>query len=102
MQQSQIKAVQARRAFHLAAVPVMDSCRKRKKRALLAPRENRLLTNSQTNPLLPLQIDFYLTVGTTMGKAGERRVVLTFNGKFLPFIEQRAEDNTAARASSQD
>lgn len=40
-------------------------------------------------------IDFYLTVGETKGKAGERRVVITFNGKFLPFIEQFVEANTA-------
>ena len=25
------------------------------------------------------------------GKQGEKRVVITFNGKFLPFIEQKAE-----------
>lgn len=35
-----------------------------------------------------------LDVGSTIGKQGEKRVVLTFNGKFLPFIEQQAEDNT--------
>jgi len=40
-------------------------------------------------------IDFYCDVGTTTGKHGERRVVITFNGKFLPHIEQRSEDNTA-------
>jgi cyanate lyase len=40
-------------------------------------------------------IDFYCDVGTTTGKAGERRVVITFNGKFLPFIEQAAADNGA-------
>jgi cyanate lyase len=40
-------------------------------------------------------IDFYLDVGTTTGKHGEKRVVITFNGKFLPFIEQSAEDNGA-------
>jgi len=40
-------------------------------------------------------IDFYLTVGETTGKLGERRVVITFNGKFLPFIAQAAEDNSA-------
>ena len=28
-------------------------------------------------------------VGTTTGKLGEKRVVITFNGKFLPFIEQQ-------------
>jgi cyanate lyase len=38
-------------------------------------------------------IDFYLDVGTTTGKHGEKRVVITFNGKFLSFIEQKAEDN---------
>jgi len=40
-------------------------------------------------------IDFYCDVGTTTGVHGERRVVITFNGKFLPHIEQRSEDNTA-------
>ena len=40
-------------------------------------------------------IDFYCDVGTTTGKAGEKRVVITFNGKFLPFIEQKSGDNTA-------
>ena len=40
-------------------------------------------------------IDFYCDVGTTTGKHGEKRVVITFNGKFLPHIEQRTEDNTA-------
>jgi cyanate lyase len=40
-------------------------------------------------------IDFYCDVGTTIGKAGEKRVVITFNGKFLPFIEQKSDDNTA-------
>ena len=41
-------------------------------------------------------IDFYCDVGTTTGKLGEKRVVITFNGKFLPFIEQVAADNSAA------
>ena len=40
-------------------------------------------------------IDFYCDVGTTTGKSGEKRVVITFNGKFLPFIEQKASDNTS-------
>ena len=39
-------------------------------------------------------IDFYCDVGTTTGKNGEKRVVITFNGKFLKHIEQRADDNT--------
>ena len=36
-----------------------------------------------------------MDVGTTIGKHGEKRVVITFNGKFLPFIEQTAADNSA-------
>eukprot|EP00303_Exanthemachrysis_gayraliae_P001748 CAMPEP_0206006608 /NCGR_PEP_ID=MMETSP1464-20131121/5279_1 /ASSEMBLY_ACC=CAM_ASM_001124 /TAXON_ID=119497 /ORGANISM="Exanthemachrysis gayraliae, Strain RCC1523" /LENGTH=169 /DNA_ID=CAMNT_0053380089 /DNA_START=38 /DNA_END=547 /DNA_ORIENTATION=+ len=40
-------------------------------------------------------IDFYVDVGHTTGKNGERRVVITMNGKYLPHVEQRAEDNTA-------
>ena len=40
-------------------------------------------------------IDFYMTVGKTVGKGGEDRVVITFNGKFLKHIEQNAADNTA-------
>ena len=42
-------------------------------------------------------IDFYCEVDTVTGKQGEKRVVVTFNGKFLPFIEQKSEDNTAKR-----
>ena len=42
-------------------------------------------------------IDYYLDVGTTVGSAGERRVVITMNGKFLPHIEQRADQNTLGR-----
>jgi cyanate lyase len=31
------------------------------------------------------------------GLEGEPRVVITFNGKFLPFVEQRVEGNIAQR-----
>ncbi|KAL4423450.1 hypothetical protein ABPG77_005402 [Micractinium sp. CCAP 211/92] len=41
-------------------------------------------------------IDFYCTVDKVQGKHGENRVVITFNGKFLPHVEQLSEDNTAA------
>jgi cyanate lyase len=34
-------------------------------------------------------IDFKLTVGKTVGDKGEDRVVITWNGKFLPHIEQK-------------
>lgn len=53
------------------------------------------IINEQCGDGIMSAIDFYCDVGTTTGKQGEKRVVITFNGKFLPFIEQRAEDNTA-------
>ncbi|KAL9186344.1 hypothetical protein ACHAXT_005582 [Thalassiosira profunda] len=53
------------------------------------------LINEQCGDGIMSAIDFYLDVGTTTGKHGEKRVVITFNGKFLPHIEQRAEDNSA-------
>uniref|UniRef100_A0A7S2V222 Cyanate hydratase n=1 Tax=Fibrocapsa japonica TaxID=94617 RepID=A0A7S2V222_9STRA len=53
------------------------------------------IINEQCGDGIMSAIDFYLDVGTTQGKHGEKRVVITFNGKFLPFIEQKAEDNGA-------
>ena len=51
------------------------------------------IINEQCGDGIMSAIDFYLDVGTTTGKHGEKRVVITFNGKFLPFIEQKTEDN---------
>lgn len=53
------------------------------------------LINEQCGDGIMSAIDFYMDVGTTTGKHGEKRVVISFNGKFLPFIEQTAEDNGA-------
>jgi len=53
------------------------------------------IINEQCGDGIMSAIDFYLDVGTTTGKHGEKRVVITFNGKFLPFIEQTADDNSA-------
>jgi len=53
------------------------------------------IINEQCGDGIMSAIDFYLDVGTTTGKHGEKRVVITFNGKFLPFIEQKAHDNGA-------
>lgn len=53
------------------------------------------IINEQCGDGIMSAIDFYLDVGTTTGKQGEKRVVITFNGKFLPFIEQSSDDNTA-------
>lgn len=57
---------------------------------------------AENNPIFPQlyigimsAIDFYCDVGTTTGQHGEKRVVITFNGKFLPHIEQKMDDNTA-------
>ena len=54
------------------------------------------LINEQCGDGIMSAIDFYCDVGTTTGKQGEKRVVITFNGKFLPFIEQSASANTAS------
>ncbi|KAH8069838.1 cyanate hydratase [Aureococcus anophagefferens] len=43
----------------------------------------KLLINEKFGDGIMSAIDFYFTVGSTVGKQGERRVVLTFNGKFL-------------------
>jgi cyanate lyase len=51
------------------------------------------IINEQCGDGIMSAIDFYCDVGTTTGKHGEKRVVITFNGKFLPFIEQKNGDN---------
>eukprot|EP00527_Entomoneis_sp_CCMP2396_P009661 CAMPEP_0198136850 /NCGR_PEP_ID=MMETSP1443-20131203/422_1 /TAXON_ID=186043 /ORGANISM="Entomoneis sp., Strain CCMP2396" /LENGTH=185 /DNA_ID=CAMNT_0043798129 /DNA_START=32 /DNA_END=585 /DNA_ORIENTATION=+ len=48
------------------------------------------IINEQCGDGIMSAIDFYCDVGTVTGKHGEKRVVITFNGKFLPFIEQSA------------
>lgn len=53
------------------------------------------IINEQCGDGIMSAIDFYCDVGTTSGKNGEKRVVITFNGKFLPHILQKDEDNTA-------
>jgi cyanate lyase len=54
------------------------------------------IINEQCGDGIMSAIDFYLDVGTTTGVNGEKRVVITFNGKFLPFKEQSTKDNTAS------
>ncbi|KAL3791035.1 hypothetical protein HJC23_003024 [Cyclotella cryptica] len=53
------------------------------------------IINEQSGDGIMSAIDFYCDVGTTTGKHGEKRVVITFNGKFLPHVVQKNEDNTA-------
>eukprot|EP00877_Chromochloris_zofingiensis_P013706 jgi/Chrzof1/858/Cz01g31180.t1 len=43
-------------------------------------------------------IGFYITVDKMVGLEGEPRVVITMNGKFLPFIEQKVAGNVAQRS----
>lgn len=51
------------------------------------------IINEQCGDGIMSAIDFYCDIGTTTGKHGEKRVVITFNGKFLPFSEQKSQDN---------
>eukprot|EP00956_Cyclotella_meneghiniana_P041464 scaffold227952_cov70-Cyclotella_meneghiniana.AAC.4 len=53
------------------------------------------IINEQCGDGIMSAIDFYCDVGTTTGNNGEKRVVITFNGKFLPHVVQKIEDNTA-------
>jgi len=52
------------------------------------------IMNEQCGDGIMSAIDFFMDVGTTTGKKGEKRVVVTMNGKFLPYLEQTAADNT--------
>lgn len=56
-------------------------------------RSIKMVINEQCGDGIMSAIDFYLDVGTSKGIHGERRVVIVMNGKFLPFIEQRADEN---------
>ena len=53
------------------------------------------IINEQCGDGIMSAIDFYCDVGTSTGKHGEKRVVITLNGKFLPYAEQLSEDNGA-------
>mmetsp|Transcript_17285 Transcript_17285/g.31743 ORF Transcript_17285/g.31743 Transcript_17285/m.31743 type:complete len:202 (-) Transcript_17285:207-812(-) len=57
----------------------------------------KMLINEECGDGIMSAIDYYLDVGTTVGAQGERRVVITMNGKFLPHIEQRADQNTLGK-----
>jgi len=57
------------------------------------------LVNEKFGDGIMSAIDFYLSVDEATGVKGEKRVVITLNGKFLPFIEQLAAENTAPLAT---
>ena len=53
------------------------------------------IINEQCGDGIMSAIDFYCDVGTVKGDLDETRVVITLNGKFLPFVEQLSERNGA-------
>jgi cyanate lyase len=53
------------------------------------------IINEQCGDGIMSAIDFFCDVGTASGIHGEKRVVITLNGKFLPFAEQLSENNVA-------
>uniref|UniRef100_A0A7S0RVE6 Cyanate hydratase n=1 Tax=Chlamydomonas leiostraca TaxID=1034604 RepID=A0A7S0RVE6_9CHLO len=55
------------------------------------------LINEECGDGIMSAIDFYCDVDTMPGKHGEKRVVITLNGKYLPFVAQTQEDNVARR-----
>jgi cyanate lyase len=55
----------------------------------------KLITNEKKGDGIMSAIDFYVDLQIVKGVQGEDRIVLTLNGKFLPHIEQLAENNTA-------
>lgn len=52
------------------------------------------IVNEQLGDGIVSAIDFFCTVKAIKGKNGEDRVVISMNGKFLPFIEQNVADIT--------
>jgi cyanate lyase len=55
------------------------------------------LVNEKLGDGIISAIDLYTSVDVIKGVADENRVVVTINGKFLPFIEQTEANNTATR-----
>mmetsp|Transcript_38218 Transcript_38218/g.95709 ORF Transcript_38218/g.95709 Transcript_38218/m.95709 type:complete len:226 (-) Transcript_38218:771-1448(-) len=55
----------------------------------------KILLNEKFGDGIMSAIDFYMTVHKIKGKAGEDRVVVVLNGKWLPYTEQIAANNTA-------
>ncbi|WIA42229.1 hypothetical protein OEZ86_008246 [Tetradesmus obliquus] len=53
------------------------------------------LINEEFGDGIMSAIGFYATVDKMTGNEGEARVVITFNGKFLPYVEQKAAENVA-------
>jgi cyanate lyase len=54
----------------------------------------KLLANEKCGDGIISAIDFYVTMDQVKGTNGEDRLVVSLNGKFLPHIEQRSENNT--------
>eukprot|EP00873_Tetraselmis_striata_P005507 jgi/Tetstr1/425771/TSEL_001556.t1 len=53
------------------------------------------ITNEKFGDGIMSAIDFYMSVDKLKGLSGEDRVVITFNGKFLPHVEQLAANDVS-------
>lgn len=52
----------------------------------------KMIINEKFGDGIMSAIDFYINIEKIKGKANEDRVLITFNGKFLPFIEQNIDE----------
>jgi len=55
----------------------------------------KLLVNEKLGDGIMSAIDVYVTVEVVKGVHGEDRVIIQYNGKFLPHVEQLQKNNTA-------
>lgn len=53
------------------------------------------LINEECGDGIMSAIDIYSSLDTVVGKAGEKRIVVKLNGKFLPFVEGLTENDTS-------
>ena len=58
----------------------------------------KLIINEKFGDGIKSAIDFYFTIDKVKGVQNEDRVVITFNGKFLPQVEQLVEKHTSRKS----
>jgi len=51
------------------------------------------LINEECGDGIMSAIDYYVNFETVVGKSGEKRIVISMNGKYLPFVVQNLEDD---------
>ncbi|MEW5308613.1 MAG: hypothetical protein WDW38_000558 [Sanguina aurantia] len=57
----------------------------------------RAIINEEHGDGIMSAIDFHADLSKAVGSNGEQRVVMTMNGKYLPFLEQKTDINTVFR-----